>query len=121
MTALAVSPAQVSATAVTHILVSVPTVTPIPMSAHAVITAPGASLTKPVATFQATELGKTARRLLSTASTALPTAIKQGRRILVLGGLPLGASRGIVFTSFNIVSPLQMVAVHLHLRRPYTA
>lgn len=29
-------------------------------------------------------------------------------------------SRGIAFTSFNIVSPLQVVSVQLHLRRTYT-
>lgn len=74
----AVTPAPVSATAVTPTLVSAPAVTPSPMSAHAVITAPAASLTKPVATSLATGLGKTARRL-STASTALPTTIRQGK------------------------------------------
>ena len=68
VTALTVTPTPVLATAVT----------PTPMSAHAVITVPAASLTKPVATSLATGLGKTARRL-STASTALPTAIRQSK------------------------------------------
>ena len=76
VTTPAVTHPPVLTTAVTSTLVSVPAVTPTPMSAHAVITA--ASLTKHVATSLATWLGKTARRL-STTSTALPTAIRQGK------------------------------------------
>ena len=75
------------------------------MSAHAVITAPAASLTKPVSTSLATGLGKTARRL-STAPTALPIAIRQGKsyKDTGYGEPPLEASLRTV--NFNILNIL---------------